>query len=108
MPPSRTLPNQSDAPRWAQNSSISPYSPSEVRKAIRRSERIFTRTGGQSFSGSSSARSAGTQYRRKKAPAGVPGPVRVRSSLTSALSTEKRLYHSGEARVDPEGVARED
>src|SRR5215213_8408448 len=60
-PHSSTRPNQSDTPRWAQNSSISPYRPSLSRNAIRRSDRIFTRTGGQSFSGSSSESSAGKQ-----------------------------------------------
>src|ERR687887_438627 len=54
-PHSSTRPNQSDTPRCAQNSSIRPYRPSLSRNAIRRSERILTRIGGQSFSGSSSA-----------------------------------------------------
>jgi hypothetical protein len=61
MPHSSTRPNQSDTPRWAQNSSINPYRPSLSRKAISRSERTLTRTGGQSSSGSSSAWRAGSQ-----------------------------------------------
>jgi hypothetical protein len=48
-------------PRCAQNSSISPSRPSVSRNAIIRSESSFTRTGGQSFSGSSSASIAGIQ-----------------------------------------------
>ena len=91
MPHSWTLPNQSEAPRCGQNSSISPYSPFVVRKAIRRSERIFTRTGGASFSGSSSASSAGSQYWRNISPIGVPGPVSVSSSLTSCFSIGRVL-----------------
>src|SRR4051794_37315850 len=88
MPHSWTFPNQSDAPRCGQNSSISPYSPTLLRNAISRSERIFTRTGGPSFSGSSSLRSAGIQYCRKRSPAAVPGPVCVRSSLVSCFSMQ--------------------
>src|ERR1700691_3782008 len=55
-------------------------------KAITRSDSSFTRTGGQSFSGSSSARSAGIQYCRNISPIGVPGPVWVSRSLTSCFS----------------------
>src|SRR5487761_1535350 len=51
-----------------------------------RSESILTRTGGQSFSASSSAKRVGSQYWRNRSPIGVPGPVWVRSSLTSFLS----------------------
>ena len=47
---------------------------------------ILMRTGGQSGSGNSSASSAGIQKRRKSSPMGVPGPVRVSSSLSSRVS----------------------
>ena len=61
MPLSSLRPNQSETPRWAQNSSMRPYRPSESRNASRRSDSSWTRTGAQSFSGSSSANSAGIQ-----------------------------------------------
>ena len=60
-PFSSLRPNQSETPRCAQNSSISPRRSELSRKAISRSESSFTRTGGQSGSGSSSASSAGSQ-----------------------------------------------
>ena len=54
-------PNHSDTPRWAQNSSITPTRPCVSRKASSRSESSFTRTGGQSGSGTSADNSAGIQ-----------------------------------------------
>ena len=56
------------------------------RKATSSSPSSFTRTGGQSGSGSSHASSAGIQYRRIVAPIGVPGPTRVTRSLSSRAS----------------------
>jgi hypothetical protein len=44
------------------------------------------RRGGQSGSGSSSDLTAGIQYWRIKSPIGVPGPIRVRYSLSCRLS----------------------
>ena len=87
MPDSSTRANHSDAPRWAQNSSMRPYRPSLSRKASSRSPSSLMRTWGQSSSGSSSASSAGIQYCRNRAPIGVPGPVCVSSSLISRRST---------------------
>jgi hypothetical protein len=60
-PPTSLLPNHSEAPRCAQNSSSSPYRPSESRTATIRSDNSLTRTGGQPSSGSSSASRAGIQ-----------------------------------------------
>src|SRR5438093_9737153 len=45
-----------------------------------------TRSGEPSGSGSSLESAAGTQYWRMRAPIGVPGPTRQRSSLSSRLS----------------------
>src|SRR5205809_1134860 len=45
MPHSATSPNQSEAPRWAQNSSINPTWPLESRKAISFSPITVTPTG---------------------------------------------------------------
>ena len=60
--------------------------PGVSRKATSSSPRSLTRTGGQSGSGSSRARSAGIQYRRIVVPIGVPGPTRVTRSLSSCAS----------------------
>ena len=51
------------------------------RNATSRSERSFTRTGGQS-GGSSSEVMAGSQYWRMRSPMGAPGPTLVSSSLS--------------------------
>ena len=69
-----------------------PHPSSLSRNATRSSPMILTRTGGPSRSGSSCESSTGIQKRRKKSPIGVPGPVRVRSSLSSALSMVRALY----------------
>ena len=56
------------------------------RQASSRSPSSLTRTGGHSFSGSSSASSAGCQLSRNIWPIGVPGPVWVRRSFCSFRS----------------------
>src|SRR5262249_20063246 len=63
-----------------------PTRPSVSRKATSSSPITVTRTGGPSGAGSSWERSTGTQKRRKNSPIGVPAPVRVKSSLSLALS----------------------
>ena len=63
-----------------------PTVPSVSRKATRSSLSTRNRTGVPSGSGSSSASSTGCQKRRNNSPIGVPGPVRVRSSLSLKLS----------------------
>ena len=83
IPPFSFRPNHSETPRCAQNSPMSPYRPSLSRNAISSSESSVTRTGAESFCARSAARSAGIQYLRKSSPIGVPGPVRVRNSLSS-------------------------
>ena len=61
MPQSALSPNQSEAPRWAQNSSIRPTRPLLSRKAISLSPISLTLTGGQSGSGISDASRKGAQ-----------------------------------------------
>src|SRR5207249_12308020 len=82
-PHSSLRPNQSDTPRWAQNSSMTPMRPSLSRNATSLSPSNFTRTGGQSRSGNSQSSKAGIQQRRNNSPNGVPGHVRVRESFIS-------------------------
>src|SRR5438552_4516165 len=60
--------------------------PCESRNATSSSPSSLTRTGGQSGSGSSHARSAGIQYRRIASPMGVPRPTRVTLSFSSRAS----------------------
>src|SRR5437762_6437850 len=64
------------------------------------SPRSKTRTGSQSAEGSSDDSIAGTQYSRIKLPIGVPGPIRVMSSLSScfimAWVPPLGLFHSTE------------
>src|SRR5205814_8802015 len=103
-PHSSLRPNHSDTPRWAQNSSIRPSRPSVSRKATSFSPRSFTRTGGQSRSGSSQSSSAGIQYRRNSSPIGAPGPVRVRKIFISSVSMGlpcSTLAHPGAVDIDP-------
>jgi hypothetical protein len=61
MPSSSFRPNHKEAPLWVQNSSIRPSRPDVSRKAMSRSDRSVTRTGGQSGSGSSEERRNGIQ-----------------------------------------------
>src|SRR6266851_7954147 len=85
-PHSSLRPRKSEAWRCGQRSSRSPMRPRLSRKATSSSPSSFTRTGGQSGSGSSHPSSAGSQYRRMVAPIGVPGPTRVTRSLSSRAS----------------------
>src|SRR5688572_13922174 len=87
MPPSSLRPKKRSAPRWAQAGSMRPTCPCVSRNATSRSPSICTRTGAQSGSGSSRDRATGSQKRRKYSPIGVPGPVRVKSSLSAGLNT---------------------
>ena len=66
--------------------------PCVSRKASSRSPSSFTRTGGQSFSGSSSASSAGIQDSRNSWPIGVPGPVWHRRSFCSFRSIARSQW----------------
>ncbi len=61
MPFSSLRPNQSDAPRWEENSSIRPGRPDVSRNASSFSPRIWTRTGRQSGSAISLDSRIGTQ-----------------------------------------------
>jgi hypothetical protein len=56
------------------------------RNATKSSDNKRTRTGEPSAAGNSSGNSAGSQNRLSNSPMGVPGPVRVNVSFSSALS----------------------
>src|SRR5580698_5744668 len=79
-------PKYRDAPRCGQFSCSSPTRPAVSRKATRFSPSSRTRAGAPPGSGISAVRQAGVQYRRSNSPISVPGPTRVRISLSSALS----------------------
>src|SRR6516162_1517053 len=97
-PDSSLRPNHSEARRCGQNSSTRPMRPWLSRNPTSFSPSNWTRTGGQSGSGNSRARRAGIQYRRNTSPMGVPGPVRVTSSLSSRVSMDGLLFRSGRRR----------
>src|SRR5437879_2781945 len=82
--------------------------PRVSRKATSSSPSSLTRTGGQSGSGSSHARSAGIQYRRMVSPIGVPRPTRVTRSFSSRASMPgpSSLDRSPGAGTDAGRVAR--
>src|SRR5215471_21637720 len=80
-------PKYSDAPRCGQFSCTSPTRPVVSRNATRFSPSSRTRAGAPPGSGTSAVRQAGVQYRRSSSPISVPGPTRVKISLSSALST---------------------
>src|SRR3984885_9395409 len=86
MTESSFRPKYSDAPRCGQFSCISPIRPVVSLKATRFSPSSRTRAGAPPGSGISAVRQAGVQYRRSSSPISVPGPTRVRISLSSALS----------------------
>jgi len=85
-PQSSLRPRNMSAPRWGQRGSTRPTAPRESRKATSDWPMTVTRTGGQSGPGSSSESSTGVQKRRNKSPIGVPAPVRVSRSFSSADS----------------------
>src|SRR6185437_6804459 len=80
-------PKYREAPRCGQFSCTRPTRPRVSRNATRFSPSSRTRAGGLPGSGISAVRQAGVQYRRSRFPIKVPGPTRVRISLSSALST---------------------
>src|SRR5438128_9243143 len=86
MPPSSLRPKKRLAPRCAHSGSITPTRPSLARKATSSSPRTCTRIGALSGSAISRESATGSQNRRKYSPIAVPAPVRVRSSLSAALS----------------------
>ena len=77
---------QADAPRWGQLFWRNPTLPLVSRKATRSSPRMRQRIGSLSGWGNSEDSRAGSQKRRNSSPIGVPGPTRVRSSLSALLS----------------------
>ena len=70
-----------------------PTRPEVSRNAISFSPSSLSRTGAPSAS-SSDDRAAGIQYWRISSPIGVPGPTRVRSSLSrDAIVATSPLFH---------------
>src|SRR5918992_3852548 len=95
MPSASLRPKNSEAPRCGQAWASSPTFPEVVRKAIRFSPSKRTRSGGPSGAGSSEDMRAGIQYWRMRSPMGVPGPTRVSSAFSSALSiAASPIHHS--------------
>ena len=90
-PHSSLRPKNRSAPRCAQRRSTSPTRPLESRNATSSSPSTVTRTGGPSGSGTSRLSSTGIQKRRNSSPIVVPGPVRVSSWSSSALSMRPPL-----------------
>src|ERR1700744_5746490 len=91
-------PKYREAPRCGQFSCTRPTRPRASRTATRFSLSSRTRAGGLPGSGISALRQAGVQYRRSSSPIGVPGPTRVRISLSSALSTPRASLSRARAR----------
>src|SRR5947209_12667446 len=85
MPASSPRPKESEASRCGQNSPTSRGRPLFARNAMSRSPRSCTRFTRPPAT-SSLESTTGIQYCLKSAPIGVPGPVRVSSSLSSRLS----------------------
>src|SRR4051794_32464356 len=85
-PPSSLRPKNREAPRCGHACSSKPTLPDASRNAMSRSPRSTTRKGSASGPGNSVESAAGTQYSRRKAPIGVPGPTRVSNSFSSLLS----------------------
>src|SRR5262245_58714875 len=93
MPPSSLRPKKRFAPRCGQWGSIKPTLPCVSRNATRSSPITRTRIGAQSGCASSAERAIGCQKRRKYSPMAVPEPVRVRSSLSTAVSMANEWSH---------------